>query len=88
MEGRVTVGFVTLDAGTRSTLLADVTGEFPASRGNVLDAVNGLQEDRVGKAHLKTGSRAQMTASLTYNKINPHVLITLRVLVATGRIYH
>lgn len=56
MEGRVTVGFVTLDAGTRSTLLADVTSELPAGRGNVLDTVNGLQEDRVSKAHLKTGN--------------------------------
>lgn len=64
VEGRVTVGFVTLDAGARSTLLADVTGELPARRGNVLDTVNGFQEDRVGEAHLKTGNRAQTTASL------------------------
>lgn len=42
VEGCVTVGFVALDAGTGTTLLADVTGEFPARRGNVLDAIDGF----------------------------------------------
>lgn len=42
VEGCVTVGFVTLDAGPRTTLFADVTGQFPARRGNVLDTINGL----------------------------------------------
>ena len=41
----VAVDLVTLDAGTHSTLLANVAGQFPAGRGNVTDAVNGLQED-------------------------------------------
>lgn len=52
VEGCVTVGFVTLDAGARTALLADVAGEFPASGRDVLNAINRLQKDRVGKADL------------------------------------
>lgn len=52
VKGSVAVGFVALDAGTRATLFADVAGQLPAGRRNVLDAVDGLQEDRICKTHL------------------------------------
>jgi len=53
VEGGVAVGFVTLDASPGAALLADVTGQLPAGGRDVLDAVDGLQEDGVGKAHLR-----------------------------------
>lgn len=53
VEGGVAVGFVALDAGAGAPLLADVAGELPARGGNVLYAVDGLQEDGVGEADLR-----------------------------------
>lgn len=61
VEGGVAVGFVALDAGAGAPLLADVAGELPASGGNVLDAVDGLQEDGVGEADLREGKQQQRT---------------------------
>lgn len=55
VEGGVAVGFVALDAGAGAPLLADVAGELPAGGGNVLDAVDGLQEDSVSEADLNGG---------------------------------
>lgn len=52
VEGRVTVGFVALDAGARAALLADVARELPASGRDVLDAIDGLQKHGVSKADL------------------------------------
>lgn len=57
VEGCVTVGFVTLDAGAWATLLADVAGELPAGGRDVLDAVDRLQKDRVCKADLENGRK-------------------------------
>lgn len=61
VEGRVAVGFVALDAGAGAPLLADVAGELPARGGNVLDAVDGLQEDGVGEADLRETNAAALT---------------------------
>ncbi len=52
MEGGVAVGFVALDAGARAALFTDVAGQLPAGRRDVLDAVDGLQEDGISKTHL------------------------------------
>ena len=52
VESGVTVCLVTLDASPRAALLANIAGQLPPRGGDVLDAVYGLQEDRVGKAHL------------------------------------
>ena len=41
-----------LDAGSHSSLFAHSAGQFPARRGNVPDAVDGLQEDCVGEPDL------------------------------------
>ena len=57
VESRVTVGFVTLDAGAGATLFADVAGEFPARGRDVLDTIDRLQEDCVCEADLRNGSR-------------------------------
>lgn len=58
VEGCVTVGFMTLDAGARTPLFADVAGEFPACRRNVLNAIDRLQKDGVGKADLRKESKS------------------------------
>lgn len=52
VKGSVAVGFVALDARTRAALFANVAGKLPACRWDVLNAVNGLQEDCVCKAYL------------------------------------
>ncbi|CAN7944297.1 unnamed protein product [Ixodes pacificus] len=52
VKGRVAVGPVALDAGAHAPLLADVAGQLPASRRDVAQRVDGLQEHRVGEAHL------------------------------------
>jgi len=57
VEGGVAVGLVTLDAGAGAALLADVAGELPAGGRNVLDAVDRLQEHRVGEADLRGSGR-------------------------------
>lgn len=53
MESGVAVGFMALDACARAALLTNVAGQLPARRWDVLDAVDGLQEDGVGKANLE-----------------------------------
>lgn len=52
VEGCVAVRFVTLYAGPRTSLLADVTGQLPTGGWDVFYAVYGLQEDRVRKTDL------------------------------------
>lgn len=53
VEGSVAVSFVALDAGAGAALLTDIAGQLPAGGRDVLDAVDGLQEDRISKTHLK-----------------------------------
>lgn len=64
MESCVTVGFVTLDAGARATLFADVAGELPACWRDVLDAIDRLQKDCVRKADLQKGRRIDLTVMM------------------------
>lgn len=64
VKGCVTVGFVTLDAGARTTLLADVAGELPACRRNVLNTIDWLQKDCVSEADLRKGSKIHFNAIL------------------------
>lgn len=52
MEGPVTVGLVALDGRAPAFLLAQVASELPAGWGDVVHPLHGLQEHRVGKAHL------------------------------------
>ena len=46
------IHYLHLDAGSHSSLFAHSAGQFPARRGNVPDAVDGLQEDCVGEPDL------------------------------------
>lgn len=64
VEGCVTVGFVTLDAGAGTALLADVAGELPACRRNVLNTIDWFQKDCVSKADLRKGSKTHFIALL------------------------
>lgn len=64
VEGCVTVGFVTLDAGAGTTLLADVAGELPACGRNVLNTIDRLQKDCVSKADLRKSSKTHFNALL------------------------
>lgn len=72
VEGCVTVGFVTLNAGAGATLLADVACKLPACRRDVLNTIDGLQKDCVSKADL----RGKQQNSLHCNTaIRNHTLI-------------
>lgn len=52
MKGPVAVGFVALNGCASSFLLTQVARELPASGGDVLHPLNGLQEHRVGETNL------------------------------------
>lgn len=53
MESSVTIGPVTLDTSTSTSLLADVTRELPPGGWNVVDTVNGLEEHRIGETDFR-----------------------------------
>ncbi len=53
MESRVTVGLAALNASAHSFLLAQVTGEFPASWRNVRHTVDRFNENRIGKTDFR-----------------------------------
>merc|ERR1719264_1789479 len=53
VEGGVAVGLVALDAGADATLLAYSAAQLPPRRRDVVDAVDGLEKDRVGEPHLR-----------------------------------
>lgn len=65
VERCVAVSFVALDAGARATLLADVAGELPARGRDVLDTVDRLQKDGVGKTNLGNGSKTYFVIRAT-----------------------
>lgn len=53
MKRPVAVRFVALNRRPPAFLFAQVTGELPSRRGNVLHSLHGLQEHSVGKAHFR-----------------------------------
>ena len=52
VKSSVTVGFMALDTGPDSALLANPAAQLPTCRRNVINAVDRLEKDRVSKSNL------------------------------------